>query len=285
MTAMAIGPEMVTRLTPLGLRLWDTVTQAPVTDGLSLKVAGAPPASVSIAINPSGVFVLSNLPGLAASEEGDGGPGFWASPPVTASFTITVDDSRREFIPCSVTVSAPTRGVLGLPCPVGTWAPPMALAGIPLFSSPARQLLPGMGAIRAQIWDTVADVPAAFAMLEIDTGTPPAPRGLADEQGRVLVAVPYPPLPSTLTSPPAGQSLSAQSWPVTPRVYYSAVAGASGTPGHPDLCTLLNQPAATALGSASPPSPAGPASLAYGVELVLTTPGGSTLLIEPGAAP
>ena len=287
MTALGPPLDVVTRVTPLGIRLWDFVTQTAVSEGLALSVRGpAGPASVSIAINPSNVFVVSRLPGLAATEAGDGEAAFWASPPAAASYVITVDDSLGRFLPCSVQVIAPTHGVLPSPCAAGTWMPSMALGpAIPLFSSPSRELLPGTAAVRAQIWDAVADAPAAYAMLEVDTGAPPAQRGLADDQGRVLVALPYPPLPTTLSSPPGPQALTALTWPVTPTVYYDTTAAATGTSGHPDLCSLLAQAPATALATASPPSTLSTATLAYGSDLVLATPGQSTLLIDPGAAP
>lgn len=286
MTALGTTPEVVTRVTPLGIRLWDFVTQSAVSEGLTLTVQGpSGPATVSVAINPSHVFVLSDLPGLAATEAGDGDAAFWASPPAAASYVITVDDSLARFLPYSLQVTAPTHGVLASPCAGGTWMPSMALEpAIPLFSSPSRELLPGTAAVRAQIWDAVADAPAAYAMLEIDTGAPPAQRGLADDQGRVLVALPYPPLPTGLSSPPSPQALTAQTWPVTATVYYDATAATSGTPGHPDLCTTLAQPAATALATASPPSKLSAATLAFGIDLVLATPGQSTLLIDPGTA-
>ncbi len=286
MSMLTFAPDVVSRLSPLGIRLWDFVTQTAISDGVTLAVQGAGgPAPVRIVTNPSGVFVLGGLPGLAAVESSAGGSALRASPPEAAQFTIEVDHTRGRFLPFSLSVSAPTQGISVPACATDTWMPSMQLPAIPLFSGPARPVPAGLAAVRAQLWDTIADAPAAYAMLEIDPGTAPAQRGLADASGRVLVVLPYPPLATTLTSPPALQALTAQSWLLTPTVYYAAAAAGSGTSGHPDLCTLLAQSVATAPASSSPPSTPSTEPLLYGVDLVLVTPGESTLLIDPGAAP
>jgi hypothetical protein len=281
----AVDP--VTRLTPLGVRLWDAVTQTVVTDGISLTIkdaAGSVP-SARIVVNPSGVFLISNLPGLRASEAGSGLPEFWAAPPAEATFTVSVDDMLNQFLPCSFSVTAPSKGLVTLAADKKAPMPATTAPAIALFSSPARQLFGAVGGVRAQLWDVVADRPAAYATVEVDTGASPVAVGLADAQGRVLVPVPYPPLPNGLSSPPAGQAVSAQSWPVTITVHYDPETASSGTPRHPDLRTLLGQSQATALAAVSPPTAFTTGSLPFGADLVLRTAAEAALLIEPGAAP
>jgi hypothetical protein len=241
-------------------------------------------ASASIVVNPSGVFAFGNLPGLHAEESEAADSAFWASPPSAAVFTLSVDDQLGRFLPSSFELTAPQQGVAAPACAAG-WVP-TGLAAVPLFSSPARQLLPGLAVVRAQLWDSANDRPAAYAVLQIEararaTPTATAPSGVADDQGRVLVAMPYPPLSTGLSSPPA-KALSAQRWSVTPRVYYHPEISATGLPGHPDLCSVLGQPAAAAVSSLSPVTPIAAQPLEYGIELVIRTPGESTLLIVPG---
>lgn len=278
-----IAAERCTLLSPVGVRFYDPVTRETVRDGLVVGVVGAdPPAGV--AVNPSGVFSLSRLPGMAAIEQAAGDAAFWASPPMTAAFTVTVDDGLGRFLPCSFVIDAPTRGLAQPACAgalataAGTTAPV-----VPLFSSGAREFPGGLGIVRAQLWDSAAGVTAAYASLSVTAGAAAPIVGLADRQGRVAVAVPYPPLSTNLGSPPVGNALSAQAWTVALSVSYDPAVAAIGPPGHPQLCALLSQPVAQALATQSPPVPITSARLLYGTDLVLRTAGESVLLVQPRA--
>jgi hypothetical protein len=273
-----------TRVSPIGLRFYDTVTQDVVRDGLVITVASAEPP-VRVVVNPSGVFILSGLPGLAATEASSGDTSFWASPPLTASFRVTVDDVLGRFLPCSFTVEAPTRGIAQPPCPAALAAASgFSLPAAPLFSSVARSFPSGVGIVRAQLWDMAAQTPASNASLTVKAGAPAPVVGLADKQGRVALAFPYPPLPTNLGSPPVGNALNLQVWSVGISVSYDPAVAVSGPADHPDLCALLTQPAVQALATQSPPVPLTTASIAYGTDLVLRTDGGSLLLVDRGGS-
>jgi hypothetical protein len=284
MTAPAIAPEIVTRTALLGVRFWDSVTGRAVALGLTL----AEPRSGTKALpNASGVFVLHDLPGLRASAFGAGDPVFWASPPAHRQLVLEITDARRRFISFRFGADAPSRGLLDQYCPSAS-PPGSGVGDVPLFSSPARAVHAGTAAVRADLWDAVADRGAAWALLEVSSGGQ-VHRGVADADGRVVVLLPYPEPQAPLTSPPAGEgALSAQTWPVSVAVRYSpqaasppAVGGRQPGTEPPDLCAVLGQDTATPLDAASPPTPLGPRTLVFGRDLVLRSAGQSVLLVTP----
>jgi hypothetical protein len=286
-----------TRVSPVGLRFWDPVTGVSIRDGLSLAVQGAdPPARVSV--SPSGVFILSGLPGLAAVEAGAGDQAFWSSPPETTTVIVNVDDNLGRYLPYSVRVEAPTRGIAQPLCAAelgATESPPVAglvplfappiPGATPLFSSVAQIFPAGLAVVRAWLWDVAGNVPAASALMQVSRNGEVSSIGLADEMGRVVVALPYPPLPIGLASPPAGAALTAQTWSIDVTFRYDPGTAKTGTPGHPDLCALVGQPTAQALASESPVAALTSARLLYGADTVLATDGQACLLIEPATSP
>jgi hypothetical protein len=135
---------------------------------------------------------------------------------------------------------------------------------VPLFSAPARSIASGMAVIRADLWDTSLDAPAAWAVIEAFTGGKFIGRGVADDAGRIAVVFPYPtplsfapasPPGSPLGSPPVATSppLTEQLWPLELRAFYTPVRpvasppdfAAEAGPPLPDLRFTLSQPAAT----------------------------------------
>jgi hypothetical protein len=275
----ATAIEVVTRVTPLGMRFRDVATDHTVRDGLVASVGG-----VGGILNPSDVFVFSGLPGLRRSEQGDGRPDFWLNPPQTATYAAQVTDLMGRYQPFSFTVTAPYRGLFELPCADEIQSPPLSPPAsppepeppaVPLFSAPARAIPPGMAAVRAEITEATSGDPAAFAVLEVDTGPGgPRGRGFADDQGRVLVILPYPRPPSGLGIAP--RSIEAASWLVNVRVRYAA--GVASGP-YPDLCAVLGQPPAVALATRTPDTPLHTGQLAFGQDLVLATAGEPVLLV------
>ena len=197
----------------------------------------------------SDVFAFQNLPGLRDIEIGRGDQQFWESFDQGLSrrrrFVIEVEDGWRRFLPFSFTAELPHRGLFELPC---LGSPPslvdLPVAGVPLFSSPARLVPGGMAVVRAQIEELGTGRPAAGALLEIEASSAsmPATRalGFADNKGRVVVMFPYPelaPPPSQHLSPLAsGQSLSSREWSVNVRIFWGPVSEGEGLP---DLCALL----------------------------------------------
>lgn len=273
---MSVGvPEVVTRVTPLGIRLRDEATGTAVRDGLVVSAGG-----VAGILNSTDVFVFSGLPGLGATERGAGDAAFWSSPPVTASYQVLVDDALGRFQPFSFSATAPHRGLFDLPCAAASppTSPP-ALDGepaVPLFSAPARPAPAAMAVVRAEIQEATTGAPASFAVLEVDAGSGgPSGRGFADAAGRVMVILPYPALPSGLGS--GSRSLALATWTLSLHVRY---APAAATGPHPDLCAVLGQPAAVALAARGGTAQMSTAQLAYGLDLVLASAGTSVLLVN-----
>jgi hypothetical protein len=263
--------ERTTRTALLGIRPWDGVTGRAVTDGLTLTelrhgVAATP--------NRSGVFAFHDLPGLRASSFGAGDDAFWASPPAQAELRLELADELGRYLPFRFAAHAPARGLLAETC--GPSSPPDAdVPGVPLFSAPSRVVGGGLAGVYADLWDTVAGRPAAAAVLEVTAGPGTTVRGIADEQGRVLVLLPYPEPPwQTGSPPPTAVALSEQSWTLGLDVRYDPAAA----PGPaPDLCAVLSQPPATPLAALSPPVALTAATLTFGQPLTLRTPGHSVL--------
>jgi hypothetical protein len=233
------------------------------------------------------VFVLHDLPGLRASALGAGDAPFWVSPPAAGVFTFEVVDRLGRFLPFQFEAPVPTRRLFTETCGLPPAPPDDLVEGIPLFSTPARIVPPGTAVARADLWDTVADAPAAWAVLEVGEPGGQVVRGIADREGRVAVLLPYPEPPWHGSSPPpGGRSLSDQTWSLDVAVRYSPHEGspplpdpASGIP--PDLCTVLRQRPGTLLAGASPAAPLTSATLAFGRELVMRTTGRHVLLVSP----
>lgn len=268
-------PEALTLRTLLGLRVLDAATGAVVRDGL--RVSARPVGGGRVVEGyrtASGAVAFGVLPGLRALAV----PGPDPAPP-DREFWVEVRDLDGRFMAVRTRVSVPRRA--GSPPEA---AP--ALADFYLFSSPARPAPPGVGEIRV---DLEADgAPAAFAVVEADVDGR-THYGIADEEGRAVVYVPYPAASIALVgSPPSGAApLTDQRWPVTLRVRYEpdAVALApplrGGGPPVPDLATLFAQGLAT-WGSA--PGPDLTAEIRLGEPLVLRSappPAGGPLVLTP----
>jgi len=276
--------EALTRTAPLGVRPWDAVTGRAVTDGLRLSEVRH---GVSATPNRSGVFVFHDLPGLHDSAYGSGDDVFWATPPVPARFLLELVDRERRFLPFRFDADAPARGVFRHHCPQAVAPPEVDVPGLPLFSAPGRPVPPGSAVVRADLWDLERDAPAAWAMLEVTPVGAPMVRGIADEQGRVVVLLAYPEPHWPGSSPPPGsRALADQTWSLQLAVRYDA-AGANPRPPDraagvaPDLCAVLGQRPARLLENPSSATPLTGATLAFGRQLTLRTPGHSVLLVSP----
>jgi hypothetical protein len=288
-----VARETVATVTPLGIRFRDSATERVVTDGLVVRHSFAQDTrSRTAVVNPSGVWVLSGLPGLHDLETGldpavqasgaePGDAVYWGIVAgLTRSFAIDVLDARGRFLPLRLDAQAPFRGLFEPTC--GSPASPAgAGADVPLFSTAARPAPPGFGMVRAQLLD-VSGAPAAWAVLEVTPdGAPPA-LGMADERGLVALPVPYPGPSATAGSPPRGSTrpLSAERWAVRVRCFYDRSCPPDGAP---DLCRALGQGPATLDLAPSPPGAA--LELGYGRDLLLRTPGRWEVVVTPAASP
>lgn len=217
-------------VTPLGIRFRDVALESPITHGL--VVAIKPKDDLSKAMqapsNPSGVFGFHGLPGLRAFEYPDGRNQesededlALASPPLQGPFVVMVADRLARFLPAVFGMDVP---LAGLPSPpvFDVDPDPAPVLDAYLFSAPTRPITAGLAAVRADLWDLDERRPAAYARVRVKVGDRTGV-GVGDEEGRVLVVLPYPLLERLrLGSPPGtGQPPPAQQlWPVEFEVFY-----------------------------------------------------------------
>jgi hypothetical protein len=273
MTPRHVVLDTLHLLCPLGMRFRDTVTGATVSDGLRVEAwpsTGYERRTAAVQ-NRSGVFAFHGLPGMRAVENGAGDDAFWASPPDIREFVVEALDAARRFLPVRFLAAAPTRGLFQPACAAPD-SPPGDAAWVPLFSAPWRPPPPGMAVLRAELFDAVYGVPAAWALVEAETGAPPLRyRGMADDRGRVALFFPYPepegfhigsPVPSN------GAAVGDYEWPVRVSVFYRPYLR---PPEIPDLCDVLDQPPAGVSAAAADTAPFHEARLRFGRELLLQT--------------
>jgi hypothetical protein len=283
--------ERLSRVTPLGIRFWDDVAHAVVSDGLVVDVYPAlqPQRRASAYPNRSGTFVLPRLPGPRVPEEefGAGDGPFWNSVR-PRPFVIEVSDRRGYYQPFTLDVSLPVQG-LAMPPLVMPASPPSEV--ILLFPTSSRPIPAGAAVVRADLRTPVAAPggrvdrgPASWALVEVQVATAPPVRGIADREGRVAVLLPYPeptPSPARPTSPPypTGTSLAEQEWPVRLTVFFEP---STPTPEVPALRRTLEQPPVTAwIEDGGGTRPLGDQVLRYGQELIVR----SVVVASAGSPP
>ena len=206
-----------------------------------------------------------------------------ASPAALCEVVVEVEDREGRFLSCQFAAWLPHAGLLSLP----ECAPPdIPAQTIPLYSAPAR-LAPGLiAAVRAELYDTSAGRPAAWALLEAFSGTTLQARGVSDAHGVALLLFAYPAPPRQLMGSPGGGGvpLLLQTWSLRLSAYY---APGSAAPAVLPLCALLHQPPATLLASESPATPFDTVELVFGQELIVATVGRSDrqLAVKPEGSP
>lgn len=206
--------EIVSRTTPLGIRFWDPVLDAPVTNGLTvtaIQSAGAGrefPATRTV----SGIFAFHNLGvnPLPPLPENDG-------PSNDAiEYLVDVRDRALRFHDTRFRVEAPHRGL---------WRPTMAGSPAPdgsgalLLSAPARTPSAGVARVRSHLRDAATGGPASFALMEARVNGR-LWYGMADREGALSVLFPYPMPEGSWTSPSTSDSIFSQVWALDLSVYY-----------------------------------------------------------------
>jgi len=297
------------RVVPFGVRFVDDQTGRFVVDGLVVSgwPAREPSRRVVARSNRSAVFSLRDVPGIGDLEMGAGDDAYWSTLP-RRPFVIEVEDLNRRFLPFRFAVELPLRGLLHLTCgslplPSGT----VAMRGVPLFTAPTRPAVPGSAVVRADLWDAIANAPAAWAVVQasmpgaIARGVAPV-RALADDRGQIAIHLPCPDEEDldggSFESPsgPGPVALPARTWTVELTAAYGhlspeppVTASGHGMP-IPDLCAAVMQPPATLWSDHARTTPLTRASLTYGRETILRSIGGgaapqSVLLLTPGSPP
>jgi len=288
--------EKVSVYTPLGIRFWDLAADEAVTDGLEVSIR--PPGRSDLRRRAfktaSGIYAFQNLPGLRSLESSDpdlpaGAHPQPASPPFDWRFVVEVKDRLSRFLPVNFLVDLPHRGIY--PTKALISPPGASLRGFLLFSAPSRQTRSDLAVIQAQLVERIGPGqvrPAAYAALEIKAPQQYAWKGIADENGAVLVSFPYPPFAAEvapLSPPPGPPETRIQAWDITIRVYYKSNIVQSRPDSIarlPDLGAILKQPVAQMLRT---PAAVGQTQLedrlVFGQPLLLQTTGTSEFWIEP----
>jgi hypothetical protein len=286
--------EKFSLIAPLGLRFWDEVTAKPIGDGLKIEAypVNQPYRRVAAFVNQSSIYILRDLPGLRDLEQGFAEQEFLDGTVQKWAFVVEVEDLEGRFQPFRFTVQAPQRGIY-----VGedllAESPPRRPFGIPLFSTAGRSVPALMAVMRADLFDSQSQRPAAWAVLEARLNGALLGRGLADGNGRVALIFPYPELQlNALGSPPdaavhsppfAGPTLKEQRWLIEVKAFYQPQSSIETIP---DLQVVLSQPSAT-LWKKENQLELEEVILSFGEELILKSPGSpsSTLLITPLRSP
>ena len=307
MTAPAhVKLERVTRVSLLGLGLWDPVSDSLTSEGLTVRVyplAGGRRGSPVVAhANRRGVFVATSVPGLEVLERGAGDDAFWSTLPASRPYLIEIRDTSGDFLSAVLHLDLPVpRGLVLATCmgdlappEWSTSSPPMSPPSptyVPLFSGASRRAPGGMAMVRASLIDAATGAAASFAVLDVSDGSDGRllARAVADERGEVAAIFPYPEVAPLIESPPSSppaspQPLAKQEWKIDVAVRYARDLARYATdplmPALPDLCEIVAQPPAT-ISTTSPPGPLTQALLRYGAELLLGADSGGALLITP----
>jgi hypothetical protein len=284
-------------VTPLGIRFRDVALDLPIRDGLVVFVKATPleEGPRSLAANPSGVFGLHSLP-LLHDFEYPSDSGVPISSP-SFPFVVMAADRLSRFLPVVFGIELPLSGTLSPPT-LDLDPDPAPLLDAYLFSAPTRPVTNVFAAVRADVRDRDTDTPAAHALVRVTLANRTL-LGTADDQGRVLVLLPYPLLEQLrLGSPPGSgqQPPYKQSWPVSLEVWYRpglpAPFGAAAVlpppwTTLPGLRGILESQGSALIWSteAGPPVTTWTGYLTYEHELVVRTGTTSQLWISRGASP
>jgi hypothetical protein len=276
--------ETLGRVAPLGIRFHDALTDTDV-HGLTVD---AWPALGDATVEQSlrrirafetagAVYGWLDLPGLRQYTFGAGDDKYWRDLPRVFKYRVEVADAARRFLPFRFDVQAPARGIL-------TWAgdpadsPPNASRAVPLHSAPSRIPPAATAVMRADIREAESLRAASWAVVIAHSGGRRIGRGMADENGRLLLLAHYPePVPQPIAvsaSPPRAPQVPLwnQEWPVELEVFYGA-RKADTEIDPPDLTEALRQPPALVWRDDGRRAALGTVVLKYGEELLLRTTG------------
>ncbi len=293
-------PELLTIISPLGIRFRDSLTGSFVDDGLSVTAyPEGDPLNETIGFpNRKGVFVFRDLPGLPEivrqtpapdpSEHPTADEAFWAENADSRRMVVEVEDLRKRFHPFSLMVTVPCKGLF-------RWAfdavdsPPSLETWVPLLSTASRVAPAGTAVIRAELLDAVTGSPAAWVLVEAIIGGSVKSRGLSGTDGQLVLMLPYPePKNASILSPmdsPLSSDrtpLLSEGWEVSFSAYYSPLDPTA------TICSLdevASQSRAMLLTGLSPPTELGAMILNFGKELILKSESGSNLWITTLSTP
>ena len=291
MSSPVVVLEEIALVAPLGVRFWDVALNARFSGDLDVRVwpAAIPEQQIPGVQGSGGVYSFHHLPGMRDAENGAGDAAYWAVQTPRFPFVLQVVDAASNYLPFTLPVLLPQRGIFGLRVsppapgiPDDTW--------LPLFSSPAR-VFSSRAMLRAQLVELATGRPAAGALGEARAGSNPPALGMADDRGVMAMPLEWPePENFGLGSPIGGvaRQWADQRWTVDITVYYSRVVPAGA---YPDLNALLSQAAATVWADRTGSAELDSAELVFGQDLTLRSldsPGGRELpylFVTPAGSP
>jgi hypothetical protein len=204
-----------------------------------------------------------------------------------------VEDAARRFLPVAfeVRLPLPYRGVFLAGAESGS--PPAAPPGVHLFSAPTRTAGERLTAVRGTLVDADTAQPAAWALLRVAAPHGRVFRGMADAQGRFVVAFPFPSLEEGFAGSPAsfgyGTPLGERGWDISLAVHYEP-GRLTPLPGTsiPEYRSILDQRPGSLwsmpAGPSDVPHAALPLRLPFGEGLILRTAGMSVQLVSAAPA-
>lgn len=218
--------EMFGRVAPLGLQLWDVATDAFGPDDVRVTATQLlnPNLAVTAKAARNGVFGFAHLPGLPDPiYEGLGDDAYWAAltPSDKRLYRITIIDPAQRFVPFSVQVDAPVRGLLAANhADVDVKRP---AATLPLFSTAKRRAPSGTAGAQVH-------VNAPWWVVQARSKGTVIATGISEASGAAHLFFGYPPLDSG--------GLNQQVWPIQFSVLRNP-EGVADADGVPDLTRLL----------------------------------------------
>ena len=255
---MKLAPsyDKITLPLPAGMLLRSAADRRPVDAGLAIEAlpATGPQRAVRFGSVRSGRWVAHSLPGIPVELANN--PAGWSGS--AHSYRVTVSDTSGRFLPLHFSTAFPARGAVHWSGWSG-WTgakrnrarpilPPEADATtipdyLPLFPAPGWSPEPGLADVRAQlaIRETGGALRnAGWAVATIGIGNTVIGLGVADGDGRLVVAFPYPAMPAQ-TSAEAAQGRAQIAWKVRVRIYSRELAAGLAPGEVPELAAILAQ--------------------------------------------
>ncbi len=235
----------ITHVAPLGMKFYDTVRRSLQTD-LVVTVA---PVNKSVYrtkmfCNMNNVFVVNRPYGLNDLLQNGASRSYWEDiSGQERPYHIEVNAPTSRFIPFSFAAPLPHKGYFVPECMTITDP-----AKTPDFPANMILLYPGvnyrppahMALIQAQLYDPVAETPAAYAVIDaLYEGTLLA-RGIADIKGNLMLCFDYPnpngdPLDGGSGSGDNNNENDALQWSLDLRAFYTRFPAKERYPNIPDI--------------------------------------------------
>lgn len=281
--------------TLLGVRCWDPILDAPVTDALRITLYPIEnsEAQISAYRTRSGIYAFRGIPGMFDYQTVKDYQAS-SSPQEQKRYVLTIEDveARYSSVALFVDLPLPYEGIFLVDD--NTHSPATVPKGFNLYSSATRAAAPQYAIVRGELIDRDTQQSAAHALVRVQTEEGHSWFGIADADGRFAVHMSYPPLDINVNSSPAtgepAMFLFERTWTIGVTVMYDPIS-LEPLPGSElfDYLSILTQNAAS-IYEHSPQTEDGEvaelqAQLTYGRDLILKTSNFSQLYISPTGSP